>query len=95
MDLGEKGRVHSNIPDSHTVKVVDGATGRVIGQVSAAAAESGNVVLGGRTWRVTHSGRDQASVAPSGASADGLARFGRHQAGGAFARYLPDELRGR
>lgn len=62
MDMGERGRIHGNIPDGRTVKVVDSATGRVVGEVSAAglgaragAADDGTLALGGRSWRVTGS----------------------------------------
>jgi len=56
MDQGERGRIHSNIPDSRAVKVVDALTGRTIGEVSI-SGDDGFVALGGRTWRVLGPGR--------------------------------------
>ena len=50
MDLGEKGRIHSNIPDSRVHQVVDADSGRIIGRV---AGVFDNVfVLAQQPWQV-------------------------------------------
>lgn len=95
MDMGEIGRIHSNIADSKTVKVVDSATGRTVGMVSWGSSEGAPVTIGGRTWTVTNSSAGGVSVRASGASAsESTARFGSSGDAGAFSRYLPPELRG-
>lgn len=93
MDMGEKGRIHSTIGDTRTVSVVDAASGRVLGQVSAAATQGGSVGLGGRAWHVVGSGREGISV-KAGAGIEGATPFARRPTAGPFARYLPPGLRG-
>lgn len=95
MDMGEKGRIHSNIADTNTIKVVDSGTGRTVGMVSARTSEGSSVTIGGRNWTVTGSDRGGVSVKASGGSGENSeTRFGGNQDVGAFYRYLPEELKG-
>ncbi len=50
MNLGEKGRIHSNIPDSQTYRVINIDTGKEIGTIAGVFDEV--FLLGGRIWRV-------------------------------------------
>jgi ATP-dependent Lhr-like helicase len=92
MDLGERGRIHSNIADARSVKVIDSVTGRAIGEVALTGGE-GIVTLGGRTWRILGPGRGGLRVVPAGEAAGEAARFARRGGSGAFHRYLPEVLR--
>lgn len=92
MDLGEKGTIHSNIGDSKTVTVIDDSTGRVLGKVSAATAES--FTMAGREWAVTGGGKDAIRVVShSGLGDSGTPVFGPRTSVGAFYRYLPESLK--
>ncbi len=96
MDMGEHGRIHSNIADSRTVKVVDDATGRVLGHVSAAAADQGRVAMAGREWEVASTTRGVLRLSARAATGEGGAlMFAPRLDVGAFARYLPETLRNR
>lgn len=96
MDMGERGRIHSNIADSRTVKVVDDDTGRVLGHVSAAAIDRGRVALAGREWEVAGSARGTMRLSARSAGGSGEAPlFAPRLDVGAFARYLPESLRDR
>jgi ATP-dependent helicase Lhr and Lhr-like helicase len=91
MDLGEKGEVHSNIADSRSVEVFDSQSGRVIGKIAWSPDNKGDVVLGGRHWRITGSGRDRLFVAPTGQPAR-AGTFRRHSGVGHFFRFLPPAM---
>lgn len=92
MDMGERGRIHGNIADGRTVKVVDAATGRTIGHVAASAGNDDVVSMGGRSWRVTGAGRDTVNVSSTRGEDDVPTRFARRLDVGAFHRYLPEDL---
>ncbi|KPL82169.1 hypothetical protein SE15_13910 [Thermanaerothrix daxensis] len=49
-DLGQKGRIHSNIPDPQSYRVIDIASGIGIGKISGTPDEV--FMLGGRVWHV-------------------------------------------
>ncbi len=89
MNLGTRGKIHSNIPDTQSYDVVDVSSGRMIGTIAGVFDEVFS--LGGRVWRVVsvsgniirakrHRGR---APAP---------RFRRHRNRSAFAYLLPEEL---
>jgi len=91
MDLGERGRIHSNLGDESLVQVVDAATGRPLGQVPADMADEGQISLGGRCWIVAARKGNQVRVVPSGPDAEGRpfpGRVSRHP----FSRLLPERL---
>jgi len=94
MDMGERGRIHSNIADSASIKVVDAGTGRTVGMVSARTAAGADVIIGGRNWTVTDASRGGVAVkATAGSGLESGASFGSNSGAGAFSRYLPPELR--
>jgi ATP-dependent Lhr-like helicase len=91
MDMGEKGVVHSNIPNSEdSMTVVDTASGRSIGSVSGTV--DGQFVLGRRVWRIVSVREGKISVAP-GKGAASAPRFRAASSRGAFHRFLPPSLK--
>jgi len=90
MDMGERGFIHSNVPNQTALRVVDIHSHRVIGQVHEAVDEV--FALAGRAWRVVEIKGDSVYVRQVPGRAPAPA-FRPHHARGAFARYLPDRLR--
>ncbi|HOU54621.1 MAG TPA: DEAD/DEAH box helicase [Myxococcota bacterium] len=91
MDLGERGRVHSNLGDDRLVQVADAATGRPLGQVPADMVAEGRISLGGRSWQVASRSGDLVRVVPSGPDAED-GSFHRRTSRHPFSRWLPDRL---
>lgn len=88
LDIGDKGLIHSNIPDSRERELVDAATGRVLGRGALGVAAGSVVLFGGRMWSVSSVDGGRAVVsAVSGEG--GAAKFRSRPDAGAFARYLP------
>lgn len=92
LDLGEKGRIHSNIPDPYSYKVVDIDMGIEIGRIAGIFDEE--FMLGGKVWQVICLENNILKVrnlrekiaAPN---------FQKHKDRGAFYWLLPSELRNR
>jgi ATP-dependent Lhr-like helicase len=92
MDLGEKGRLHSNIPDSREWRVVLATSGATLGTVFTSAALGDRFYLAGRPYQVTRTARSVLYVVP--ASGEARAATFAPRTRGAFSRYLPQELSG-
>ena len=94
MDMGYRGFVHSNIPETRDFRIIDADTGRVIGELFIEAALGSHFVLSGKVWQVLQikAKRKQLIVRQVG-PLDSLAHFSRRYSCGAFSRYLPGELR--
>ena len=93
MDMGEKGRLHSNIPSQKETVLRDARTGKAIGAAFLGASIGDTVIVGGKTRRVVGmSGTTVDLEAVSGAG--GVASFKKRKSGGAFRWLLPDTLRG-
>lgn len=90
MDRGEKGRIHSNIPDSQSYRVIDIDSGREIGLMMGAVDEV--FVLGGKTWRIVSMGPNVIRVRRFIGQAK-AAFFPSHGRVGAFYWLLPPELK--
>ena len=92
MDMGEKGRIHSNIANVAEKVLKDARTGKAIGS-SLMQVEIGQlVVIGGRTRKVV--GVDAGSVSLAAAEGPaGKTSFAQRRRGGAFSWLLPDVLR--
>ncbi|MFH1532331.1 MAG: DEAD/DEAH box helicase [Pseudomonadota bacterium] len=88
LDLGDKGLIHSNIPDTRERELVDAATGRVLGRGALGVAAGSVVLFGGRMWSVAsvEGGR---AVLSAASGEGGAAKFRARSDAGAFARYLP------
>jgi ATP-dependent Lhr-like helicase len=93
MDLGEKGRLHSNLPDSREWRVVDGRNGATLGRVLTAAGAGDRFFLAGRPYEVVRAARGTLTVRAAEGSAH-APLFARRERG-SFARFLPPDLRRR
>ena len=90
MDLGEKGRIHSNIPDSQNYRVIDMDSGKEIGTITGMFDEI--FVLSGRIWRAILVEND--IIKAHRFEGKALAPFfQRHRSLGAFHWLLPTELK--
>ncbi len=90
MDMGERGSIHSNIPNQMTRKVIDATSLQEIGEVGEVVDQT--FALAGGAWQVVESRNDSVVVRPTeGAAAPPV--FRPHYQQGAFARYLPSHLR--
>ncbi len=92
MDLGERGVIHSNIPDSAECQVVDADTGEIVARAFLQTAPGAVVALSGRIWEIVSVQKNVALVRRSGPGpAD--TRFVPRGGQGAFRRFLPEHLR--
>ena len=89
MNLGTRGKIHSNIPDTQSYDVVDVSSGRTLGTIAGVFDEVFS--LGGRVWKVVSvSGRIIKARRHGGRASAPM--FQRHRNRGAFAHLLPEEL---
>lgn len=92
MNLGERGHIHSNIPDTKSYKVIDVTTGRQVGSI--AGVFDLVFVLNRRAWKVMSVKQGVIYATPHRGGAD-AALFVPHRNEGAFAHLLPADLRRR
>ncbi|MDI3476696.1 MAG: ATP-dependent helicase Lhr and Lhr-like helicase [Thermoanaerobacterium sp.] len=90
MDLGEKGHIHSNIPDETIYRVVDIGSSKEIGTIAGVFDEV--FVLAGRIWQVVSTKGSIIKVRRFNGKASS-ALFKRHRNVGAFYHLLPPEIR--
>ncbi len=90
MDMGEKGSLHSNIPDDKEREVVEQATGTAVGRVWGIPADT--FLLAGRPWRVLRVAPRRIIVARC-SDCQSIAQFGNRNGAGAFDGFLPIALR--
>ncbi len=90
MDLGAKGRIHSNIPDPKSYEVVDIASGEEIGLIMGVFDDV--FILGGKVWQIVSIEKNIIKVRRfiGRAQAAFFRKCGRV---GAFYHLLPPELR--
>jgi len=95
MDLGERGKVHSNILSKHGYRVMNLDTNREVGEIELAddiiQRESAQFILAGRLWRTVRVMGSKVFVRPA-PRASGPAQFVQGQEKGAFFSYLPQDL---
>ncbi len=91
MNLGTRGKIHSNIPDTQSYEVVDIDSGRAIGTIAGVFDDVFS--LGGRVWRVVSASGNIVRVKRRSGRAP-APRFRPHRNRGAFAHLLPDALGG-
>ncbi len=92
MDMGERGTIHSNIPDSREYRVADINSGRTIGHLYIQAALGTTFLLSGKAWEIVEHGRDTVGVKPV-KSVTARTHFVRRFQLGAFTPFLPRDLR--
>lgn len=85
-DWGEKGKIHSNIPSTKTLKVIDIASKRVVGEVQY-PVDNIFVVAGG-AWEVVYVSDNKIYVRSKKSKAS-AAKFKSHTAKGYFYYFLP------
>lgn len=90
LNLGEHGKIHSNIPDEGDYKVIDINSGKVVGRV--VGFPDNMFVLGGKTWNVVSFGSDVIRVRRTRVPA-GIGRFVPRRRAGAFNWLLPVPMR--
>jgi ATP-dependent Lhr-like helicase len=90
MDYGEKGRIHSNIPDDKSYRVIDIDSGKEIGIIAGVFDEA--FALAGKVWRVVSVYNDTVKVRRLSGRAES-ALFNRRRNVGAFYYLLPPKLR--
>ena len=92
MNLGEKGRVHSNIPDSQTYTVIDIGFGAGDRKRFLACLMI-YFILGQRAWRIVSQEGKIIRASRFGGQATAPA-FQQHKDAGAFFNMLPANLKG-
>lgn len=95
MNLGDSGKIHSNIPDSAGMTVIDVRTEREVGEIYISAdnlSVSGNFILAGKIWEIvrTEKFRIFAKAVKKGY---GEAVFPLIVNYGSFRKFLPEFLR--
>jgi len=94
MDMGYRGYIHSNIPQTRDFRIMDAGTGRVIGELFIEAAVGSHFVLSGKVWQILQvKAKQKTLIVGQVGPLDSLAHFRRRYSCGAFSRYLPRELR--
>ena len=89
MNLGEKGKIHSNIPDMKAYRVVDADSGREIGKIAGVFDEV--FVLARRAWKVMGVQKDVVKVRHYRGRASSPA-FRPYRNASAFSHLLPPKL---
>lgn len=93
MDMGEKGLIHSNIPDEPAVTVIDLKTGMALGEM-VVSKNAQVLTLGGYFWQVLHREKGVVKVVRLPYELGGVNSFKQRPAQGAFSKYLPPYMRG-
>jgi ATP-dependent helicase Lhr and Lhr-like helicase len=97
LDLGDKGQIHSNIPDTSIVEVIDIGRKRTIGEISFRHDRiriGERFILGSRVWEIVHASPSRIQVKQVGREA-GVAYFPPATNAGAFFFELPEILQQR
>jgi len=91
MNLGERGGIHSNIPQSREFRVIDINTQKHIGEITIEASKGSRFVLGGKIWEIKDIKRKNLFVQLVNDTPI-LSAFRKRFSQGAFTRFLPKEL---
>ncbi len=91
MNLGERGVIHSNIPQSREFRVIEMSTQKYIGEINLEASEGNRFILGGKLWEIQKiKGKNLFVQLVTGTPT--LNAFRKRFSHGAFTRFLPKEL---
>jgi len=89
MNWGEKGKIHSNIPSTKTLRVINVSSDQVIGEIQYPIDDI--FVLAGKVWKVVDVSDDKIYVKP-GESKTPTAKFKSYTAKGRFYHLLPKNI---
>lgn len=89
MDIGEKGNIHSNIPDAKEMEVININSGQAIGKVLYPVDEI--FILAGRVWRVVSIKNNKLYVKSANTNASSV-NFKSRFSKGSFHYLLPPHL---
>ncbi len=90
LDLGDEGKIHSNVPDHNDYRVTNVDTGQAVGRIRGTFDQV--FLLAGQSWQVVAIQRDEVLVRRSSLRAS-AASFGIRRNVGQFHHLLPPELR--
>jgi ATP-dependent Lhr-like helicase len=93
MDLGVRGTVHANLPESSEAQIIDNTTGRILGTGYVRGSAGETFAFSGRLWKVSRRVGRQVMVAPANPGEDKKAATGRGGRGSPWAPYLPEQYR--
>ncbi len=92
MDIGEKGNVHSNVPNTKALRVVDINSKQIVGEVQYPIDEI--FVLGGKVWKIVYISKSKGKIyVKPEKSTLSVAKFKSHGSKGYFYYFLPKDLR--
>lgn len=92
IDFGERGRIHSNIPDNIEYKVIDYSSGKEIGKISGFIDNF--FLLGGICWQVVKINEEKKEIlAKRTKDVKNIPIFERKKTFGAFYEYLPESMK--
>jgi ATP-dependent Lhr-like helicase len=94
MNLGERGIIHSNIPNTKSFEIINIKTNKKIGEIkltSNAIKNNDLFALSGKTWQIEKAKKNRVYVKPS-AETSNPASFNYTSNNGAYSEYLPVEL---
>lgn len=93
MDLGVRGTVHANLPESGEAQIIDNTTGRILGKGYVRGSAGETFAFGGKLWKVSRRVGRQVLVAPASPGEDKKAATGRGGRGSPWAPYLPEQYK--
>lgn len=93
MDFGEKGKIHSNIPTSKTLKVFDINSKKIVGEVEDLVEHNIDeiFILGGRAWKIINISGGKIDVM-SAKKMISTVKFKSHLSKGAYYFFLPQSI---
>ena len=90
MDQGERGKIHSNIPSTKTLKVIEVSSKQIIGEVQYPVDDT--FVLAGKIWKVIYVSNNRIYV-KHGHSKASTVKFKSYASKGYFHYFLPEHIR--
>lgn len=92
VDFGERGKIHSNIPDNMEYEVIDYSSGKEIGKISGFIDKF--FLLGGICWQVVKVDEEKREIlAKRTKNVKNIPIFERKKTFGAFYKYLPETVK--
>lgn len=92
MDMGEKGKIHSNIEDAAEIEVRDEDSGKLLGTVSSSCGTGDTIALAGKQWTIVRQSGKTLFARPTSVGVLPDKLFGAKTSRSPFGRYLPHSL---